>query len=74
MVCFVGSMLSIAMLELAIELLWSPLTEAHMHHAKLLSKAYIEQRLEALVYVGDKVHIYFFSQCSCALVCHFDCV
>ena len=57
--CFLGSILSIAMLELSIELSSRPLIEPPTHCTKLLSKVYIKQLLEALVYVCDEVHIYY---------------
>ena len=47
---FPGSIHSIAMLELSIEVSSNPLIEVRMHCTKL-SKACVEQRLEALVYV-----------------------
>ena len=47
---FLGSILSIAMLKLSIELPSSPLIEACVHCTQLLSKVYIEHHLEALVY------------------------
>ena len=53
--CFLGSMLSIAMLELSIK---SSIIEAHMHCTKRLSKVCVKQCLHALVYVHDKAHIY----------------
>ena len=57
--CFLGSILSIAMLELSIELPSNPLIEPATHCTKLLSKVYIKQHLEPLVYVCDEVHIYY---------------
>ena len=54
--CFLGSILSIAMLELSIEFSSSPLIEACMHCIKLWSKVYVEQHLEALVYFCDEAH------------------
>ena len=58
MIHFLGSILSVAMLELSIELLSSPLTEAHVHYTITvnsinrntcaLSKVYVKQHLEAL--------------------------
>ena len=57
MICFVDTKLSIAMLELPIELSLSPLVEAHTFCIKLLIKVCVKQRLEALIYVYDKAHI-----------------
>ena len=59
MICFLGSIFSIAMLQLSIELSSSPLTEPPTRCTKLLSKVYIEQHLEVLVYVCDEAHIYY---------------
>ena len=55
---FLGSKLSITMLELSIKLPLSPLVEACILCIKLLSKVCVEQHLEALVYVCDEAHIY----------------
>ena len=54
--CFLGSILSITMVELSIELPFSPLIEACAHSTKLLSKVYVEQHLEALDYFCEKAH------------------
>ena len=56
---FLGSILSIARLELSIRLSSNPLIEPPTHCTKLLSKVYIKQHLEAFVYVCDEVHIYY---------------
>ena len=48
---FLGSKLSVAMLELSIELSLSTLVEAHTHCIKLLSDVYVKQCLEALAYM-----------------------
>ena len=45
------------MMEMSIELPLSPLyIEACTHRTKLLSKVYVEQHLEALVYICDEPH------------------
>ena len=51
MIWFLGSILSIAMLELSIELSSSLLIEGLTHCTNFLSKVYVEQHLEAVVYV-----------------------
>ena len=58
MIWFLGSILSIAMLELSIEVSSNPLLEARTHCTKCLSKVCVKQGLEALVYVCDEAHIY----------------
>ena len=55
MIIFLGSMLSIAMLELSIELYINKY--AYLLY-KTFSKVCGEQCLEALVYVCDEAHIY----------------
>ena len=58
MICFLGSMLWVAMLEISIKLSPSPSIEQSTRCIKLLSKVCVEQRLETLVYACDKAHIY----------------
>ena len=54
MISFLGSILSVAMLEL---LSLSLLTPVRMHCTKLLNKVCAEQCLEALVYVCNEAQI-----------------
>ena len=56
MIRFLGSILSVVIWELSIELSLSPLIEACTHCTKLWSKVYVKQRLEDLVYFCDKAH------------------
>ena len=58
MIHFLGSILSVAMLKLSIQVLSNSLIEMCTGCIKLLCKVCVEQRLEALVYVGDETHIY----------------
>ena len=53
-----GFKLSIAILELCIELSLSPLVEMCVHCIKLLSKVCVKQCFEAIVYVYNEAHIY----------------
>ena len=69
MICFLGSILSIAILELSIEVS-NPLMEACTCCSKFLSKISAKQHLEALVHVCDEAHIT--KRYSKALVCQFD--
>ena len=69
MICFLGSILSIAILELSIEVS-NPLTEACTHCSKFLSKVCVKQHLEALVHVCDEAHIT--KDHSQASVCQLD--
>ena len=55
MICFLGSILSITMLEFSIKVSSNSLIEVCTRFTKLLSKVCAEQRLEALVYVCDQV-------------------
>ena len=58
MICFLGSMLSSAILELSIEVSLNPLIEVCMCCTKLLSNICVKQHLEALVCVCDEAHVY----------------
>ena len=57
MIRFLGSKLSIAIVELSIELSSSPLAKLHMHCIKLLSKVCVKQHLEALFYLLQGSHL-----------------
>ena len=65
MICFPGSILSIAMLELSIEVSLNPLIEEHTHRTKLLSKVCVKQHLQALVYAYDEA---VFPKFACVIV------
>ena len=56
MICFLGSILSVAILELSIEVSNS-LMEVCTRCSKILSKVFVKKRLEALVHVCDEAHI-----------------
>ena len=73
MIRFLGSILSIAILELSTTVSSKLLIEACMHCTKLLSKVYIEQCLEALIYFCDKAYVYkVCSSYSHVLAFHFN--
>ena len=57
MICFLGSMPSVIMLELTIKLSTN-LIEVYTHCAKPVSKVCVEKCIQALVYICDKAHIY----------------
>ena len=58
MICSLGSILTVITLELSIKVSSNTLIEACMSCTKLLNKVFVEQCLEALVYVYDKAHVY----------------
>ena len=58
---FLGSILSVAMLELSIKGSSNLLIEEHTCCTKLSSKVCAEHCLEALVYVSDEANIYKFA-------------
>ena len=69
MICFLGSILSVNILELSIEVSNS-LMEACTRCSNFLSKVCVKQRLEALVHVCDEAHVT--KHHSQASVCQFD--